>query len=74
MARARLRREGIEDDFAVLLRGLLLFRSEDAELAGESVAISIEVATALAFGRLGRRVKRRLGPVEWLGREARWGC
>jgi len=45
--------EGIEDDFTVLVMGLLLFGSEDAELAGESVAISIEAAAALAFGSLG---------------------
>ena len=45
--------EGIEDDIAVLLVGVLLVGREDAELAGESVAIGVESATALAFGSLG---------------------
>ena len=38
---------------SVLVIGLLLFGSKHAELAGKSVAISIETAAALAFGSLG---------------------
>jgi hypothetical protein len=44
-----------EDDFAMLLISPLLFGSEDAELAGESVAPGVEAATALAFGSFGAR-------------------
>ena len=47
------RDEGFEDHFAVLFVGLLFFWGEDAELAGESMAIGIEAATALAFWGLG---------------------
>jgi len=32
------------DDFAVLIIGLLFFGCEDAELAGESMAIGVEAA------------------------------
>src|SRR5262249_46673385 len=45
--------EAFEDDFAVLFVGLLLFGSEDAELAGEAVTPGIEPATPLAFGSFG---------------------
>ena len=59
--------EGFEDDFAVLLIGLLLLRGEDAELAGESVAIRVESATALAFRSGGARgMVRARGVVELL--------
>src|SRR5215470_11361734 len=45
--------EAFENDFAVLFVGLLLFGSEDTELAGEAVTPGIEPATPLAFGSLG---------------------
>jgi len=45
--------EAFEDDFTVLFVGLLLFGSEDAELAGEAVTPGIEPATPLAFGSFG---------------------
>jgi hypothetical protein len=45
--------ETFVNDFAVLLIGLLLFGSEDTELARESMAVGIESATALAFWGFG---------------------
>src|SRR5215468_1297353 len=45
--------EAFEDGFAVLFVGVLLFGSEDAELAGEAVTPGIEPTTPLAFGSLG---------------------
>jgi hypothetical protein len=47
--------EGFVDYFAMLLTGLRFFQGEDAELAGESMAMGIEAATALAFWSLGAR-------------------
>jgi len=57
--------EGFVDDFAMLFVGQLLFRGEDAKLAGESVAIGIEAATALAFGSFGSR--GMVGARSWVG-------
>ena len=57
--------EGIEDHVAVLLIGLLFFWGEDAELAGESVAIGIKAATALAFRSFGSR--GTVGGRSWVG-------
>jgi hypothetical protein len=41
--------EGIADAGAVFLEGLVLVGSEDADLAGEAVTISVEAVAILAF-------------------------